>query len=174
MDKLKRYMQENRDMFDREEPPIGHEFRFMQKLSRKRKRVRLFTCYALAVAVSVAILIVSVFPFSRESDSLPSDMSSSAMTTEIIELRLYYNMQMREIIDQIEAFNPGNEIQEKQQVLKEAKHVLAMSKLFEESVVSQLPASDETLFAMAQYYGTSICSLNFMLEQMERTQSFNE
>lgn len=174
MDKLKQYIQNNREMFDQEELPVGHELRFMQKLSRKRNRVKLFACYALAVAASVAVLIMSVFPFSEKKDPLSSDLATVTMTTEISELQLYYNMQMREIVDRIESFNPGNGTLEKQQVLKEAKRVLAMSKLFEESVVPQLPSFDETLFAMTQYYGTSIRSLNFMLEQMEKIQSFNE
>lgn len=167
MDKLKQYIQNNREEFDREELPPGHEYRFMQKLSRKKSRVREIAWYAAAFAASVVILLLMALPFSGEKNSLPSGVTSEARTVQINELQLYYTMQMQDVIDRIEAFNPGSGMLEKQQVLKEAKRVLAMSELFGESVVPQLPVSDETLFAVTQYYGTSLNSLNFMLEQIQ-------
>lgn len=166
MDKLKQFINDNREAFDTDQLLPDHKIRFERMLPRTRNNAKLYSLYALAVAASVAILIVFTLPFMTLER--PANEGVICQTAKDIEnLSTYYNMQMNEIVEQIKAFNPGNMTLEKQQIVQEAARVMAISKQFENTVMPQLPCSDETLFAMNQYYGTSIQSLNFMLFQMK-------
>ena len=88
-------------------------------------------------------------------------------------LRLYYNMQMSDIISQMQAMyklqrTPGTE-----ELLKETKRVLTDNYMFEETVLPTLPCSNAGLYAMNLHYSTSLESLNIMLKQMENMEDFN-
>lgn len=170
MDKLKQFISDNREAFDRMELPKGHQLRFEQKLPHRRNSFRRYSLYALAAAASVAILIVFTLPFRGVERSMMQRTVTCHTAAEIDNLRLYYNMQMNEVIAQMEAFNPGENEVEKKQLLEESARVMEASKRFEEAVIPQLPCAQETLYAMTQHYTTSLQSLNFMLRQMENSQ----
>lgn len=171
MDKLKQFINNNREAFDVEELPAGHELRFNEKLPNKQNSFRQYSLYVLATVASAALLIILIFPFlSNKHSKAPKDPCSTA--SDIKNLRLYYNIQMNEVIEQMEAFDPGNNKEAKRQLLEESARVMAASKLFEENVIPKLPCSEEALYAMTQHYSTSLQSLNFMLEQMEDTIDF--
>lgn len=170
MDKLKQFINNNREEFDEQELPFGHELRFQKKLPHRKNKTKVFCLYASLIAASVALLIMLALPFYKPESSFLEHRTSCRTEDEINELRLYYSMQMLDIVDRIKEFDPGEKEQEKQQVLNETEQVLALSKQFDETVIPHLPCSDEGLFAVNQYYSTSLRSLNFMLEQLEEKQ----
>lgn len=58
MDELKSFIEQNRDLFDVDEPSFGHFERFQQKLEMEHKHSRkLITNYVLKIAAMVAISI---------------------------------------------------------------------------------------------------------------------
>ncbi|WP_158712950.1 hypothetical protein [Parabacteroides pacaensis] len=166
MDKLKQFINLHRETFDSEELPVGHELRFEKKLFRKRNPFRQYSLYALTTAACVAILIILILPFS-DTRRMGKQSIECQTAIEINNLRLYYNMQMHEIIDQMEAINPGKNKAAQELLLEESARVMEASKQFEETVIPQLPCAQETIYAMSQHYNTSLQSLNFMLQQME-------
>lgn len=170
MDRLKQFISDNREAFERMELSEGHELRFEQKLPHRRNPFRRYSLYALAAAASVALLIVFTLPFRGVERAAMERTVTCQTAAEIDNLRIYYNMQMNEIIAQMEAFNPEKNEVEKEQLLEESAKVMAASKYFEEAVIPQLPCAQETLYAMTQHYSTSLRSLNFMLRQMENNQ----
>ena len=98
MDKLKNFIDANRDAFKEDEMlPEGHFERFEQKLPKPRKyRAALYSLSAFAIAASIALLLLFRLP---EGTGLPEPAQKTTAQTcetqeEIEELRLYYNMQM--------------------------------------------------------------------------------
>lgn len=167
MDKLKQFIDNNREAFDKEDLPAGHELRFEKRLPRHRNPFRQYSLYALSIAASVAMLLLLAIPF-RGIDRQAAGKDVKCQTViEIENLRLYYNMQMNEVIARMEAVDMGGNLLVKKQLLEESARVIQASRQFEEIVMPQLPCAQETLYAMTQHYGTSLQSLNFMLEQME-------
>ena len=92
---------------------------------------------------------------------------------EIEELRLYYNMQMSDIISQMQAMYKLQQTPGAEELLKETKRVLTDNYMFEETVLPTLPCSNAGLYAMNLHYSTSLESLNIMLKQMESMETTN-
>lgn len=87
--------------------------------------------------------------------------------TEIDELRLYYNMQMNDVMARMEILCKEQRTPGAAGLLKETHKVLTDNYMFETTVLPTLPCSDDGLFAMNQHYSNSLESLSFMLRQME-------
>ena len=69
------------------------------------------------------------------------------MKEEIEELRLYYNMQMSDIISQMQAMYKLQQTPGAEELLKETKRVLTDNYMFEETVLPTLPCSNAGLYA---------------------------
>lgn len=172
MDKLKHFIDTNREAFDDDLLPAGHLERFEQKLPAPRKsRIKLYSLCAFAAAACIAFLLLVRLPGGTTlPPQQPATSASAACETkqEIEELRLYYNMQMNEVISQMQVLYKRQQTPGAEELLKETKRVLTDNYLFEETVLPTLPCSDDGLCAMNQHYSTSLESLNIMLEQMEK------
>lgn len=170
MDRLKEFIHNNREAFGKGELEPAHVMRFESKLRNRRNRVRRYVLYSLAVAASVAILLLSVPPFSR-SGQTSATPATSRTAADINNLRVYYTMQMDEIITRIKDATTCNRL-EKKQLLEESNRIMKANQQFEEHVIPQMPCSKETLYAMTQLYNTSLESLNFMLQQIENNSAY--
>lgn len=178
MDKLKNFIDSNRETFDDELLPEGHLERFTQKLPAPRKNhVKLYSLLAFATAACITLFLLLRLPGGTPA---PVPLNSSVqnhgckMKTEIEELRLYYNMQMNEVVAQMDTLYKQQQTPGAKGLLKEMKQVLKDNYMFEETVLPVLPCSDEALFAMNQHYSSSLESLNIMLEQLERLEKTNK
>ena len=105
MDKLKNFIDANRDAFEEDEMlPEGHFERFEQKLPKPRKnRAALYSLSAFVIAASIALLLLFRLP---GGTGLPEPAQKTTAQTceaqeEIEELRLYYNMQMNDVLTQM-------------------------------------------------------------------------
>lgn len=171
MDKLKKFIDNNRETFEDELLPAGHLDRFEQKLPKPHKRRALvFSLSAFAVAVSIALLFLLQLPGGTHIPASPSQANTQVCETEeeIEELRLYYNMQMHDVLSQMEALYKQDRTPGAAELLRETKRVLTDNYMFEETILPTLPCSNDGLFAMNQHYSNSLESLSFMLKQMER------
>lgn len=171
MDKLKNFIDANREAFEDEALPEGHLERFGQKLPKPRKRrVTLYALCAFAVAASIALLFLLRLPGGTGMPAgQPKATAPSCETKEEIEeLRLYYNMQMNDVLAQMKKLYKQDQTFGAEELLRESKRVLTDNYMFEETVLPTLPCSNDGLFAMTQHYNNSLESLSFMLRQMER------
>lgn len=171
MDKLERFVSDNREWFDRDALPAGHEKRFEAKLAAAGKPAgRVYLRYVAGIAAAVLTLLLAGYPMLRgEREGVSEVCPASA---EINSLRTYYLMQMNDVIARIEEAETGD-VLEKQQLLEESLRIMEVNKQFEKSLLPHLPGSQETAYALIQLYGTSLNSLNFMLEQIEgRNESY--
>lgn len=178
MDKLRLFIEQNREAFDREELPAGHAERFGRKLPVRRRRFSL-PVRLVAGAAAAVLLFALLLPF-RRSDGLPEDASfdgfvaeppaapACRIAAEVDALCRYRTWQMRELVDRIRAAEVRDS-EAKRQVLEESGRILAAGKQFEKTVVPQLPRTDEALDAMNRFYLTNLESLGFMLRLLEES-----
>mgnify|MGYP007005094030 CR=1 FL=1 len=108
MDKLKNFIDTNREAFEDDLLPEGHFERFEQKLAAPRKsRAMLYSLCAFAAAACIALLFLFKLPGGTPLPIQPRQVVTGQhaceVKEEIEELRLYYNMQMSDIISQMQA-----------------------------------------------------------------------
>lgn len=169
MDKLKHFIQENKEAFNDEPLPAGHLERFERKLPTTRKPARKWLpLFAAAAAAAVAILVfIELRSGLADTAEQPSAYTCGETQQEFDELRLYYRMQMNDLFAQMRTVYKQEQVPGGIELLEETKRVIRNSQDFEENVLPGLPCSDAGLFAMNQYYSNSVESLQIMLKQME-------
>lgn len=187
MDKLKKFIDTNRDAFEDEKLPEGHFERFEKKLplSQRNKKIRLYSLCATIAAASVILLFFlkvpgdtiirkaqqptayEQTPLKVTGDTLQQHPPINKDRDEIKELCLYYNMQMNQVLSQMQAIYKKEQTPGASDLLKESKRILTDNFMFEETVLPTLPSSNIGLYAMTQHYNTSLESLSIMLRQME-------
>lgn len=174
MDRLKNFIDTNREAFEDDLLPEGHFGRFELKLAAPRKsRAALYSLCAFAAAACIALLLLFKLPGGTPLHTQPGQAATCEVKEEIEELRLYYNMQMSDIISQMQAMYKQQRIPGTEELLEETKRVLTDNYMFEETILPTLPCSNAGLYAMNMHYSTSLESLNIMLEQMEKMKDFN-
>lgn len=162
MDKLKQFIEDNRDAFDDDiQLPEGHFERFEQKLPSPRKRpVWLYT-----VTIAAAACLAMLFLLKPPANPLGEE---EQYVCEIEDVQLFYQMQMNDVLAQMETLSETDQSQGVALLLEASRKILTDNEQFEQQILPELPCSPEGLFAMNQHYNTSIASLNVMLEQMEK------
>lgn len=146
-------------------------------LLRARAGLRYIAFVLLLRAACIALLFLFKLPGGTPLHTQPGQVATGQpiceVKEEIEELRLYYNMQMSDIISQMQAMYKQQRIPGTEELLKETKRVLTDNYMFEETVLPTLPCSNAGLYAMNLHYSTSLESLNIMLKQMESMEDFN-
>lgn len=169
MDKLKDFIDKNREAFDDGILPDGHLERFVPKLppSKRRRLIRLYS-FVAAIVAAVVILVLVLNITTDTGLSISEEVAANeADEDEVEELRFYYNMQINSVLSQMQALYKANNTPGADELIKETKRVLADNYMFEETVLPTLPSSNIGLYAMTQHYNTSLGSLLFMLRQMQ-------
>lgn len=165
MDKLKDFIDNNKQAFDDIELPAGHDERFSNKLNGRRKlTVRRRLAWVIATAACLGILFTIQTQYTKEKMNNLCEMS-----TEIQEVRMYYNMQLSATIAQMEELYQENQTPGRLELLKQTQEVIAVNQDFENRILPTLPCSDEALFAMNQHYDASLSGMNILLRQMQKT-----
>lgn len=172
MDKLKNFINTRRDEFDKGDLPEGHFERFEHRLpTARRKHLFLHSIAAAAVAASLALLIF--FQFFNEPETDPQ-VYVCETRDEIEDLKMYYNMQINDVITRMEDLYEKDQTSGGEKLLDETKKVLTDNYMFEETVLPKLPCSSDALFAITLHYNSSLESLSFMLKQMEHITEKND
>lgn len=173
MDRLKQFIEDNRKEFENESLPTGHEMRFSRKLESKKK-LNPFINIGIWIAAAAAVFLLFLLPHpEKESSQLLNAQKSQVCETakEIQELRIYYQMQINDIIAQMENLYKQNKTPGTDGLLKETQTVLAANKRFDQTELPELPCSNEGVYAITQHYNNSLESLSIMLKQMKNITS---
>lgn len=177
MDKLKNFIDTNREAFEDDLLPEGHFDRFEKKLPKARKKhFKLYSLSAFAAVASIALVLLIRMPGgtlapSHQKTSVKKHCSEQ---TEFSELQMYYKMQINDIVAQMESLYKKEESEGAAELLQESKRILKDNYMFEETILPTLPCSGDGLFAMNQHYSASVESLNIMLKQMEKVTNEND
>lgn len=177
MDKLKNFIDTNREAFEDDFLPEGHFDRFEKKLPLDRKNhFKLYSLGAFAAAASIALLLLLQIPGGTPVLVNPkaSVQKQCSEQKEFNELQIYYKMQINDIMAQMESLYKKEKTPGASDLLQESKRILRDNYMFEETILPTLPCSNDGLFAMNQHYTASVESLNIMLKQMERVTNEND
>lgn len=171
MDKLKDFIDLNKEAFEEVEMPEGHFERFERKLERQGRRqpILLYGVGTIAAAAVAALLLLIGRP-DKDIAPEPSEIVAQMCETreEFEETRLYYQMRMSEIVEQMRELYQRDRTPGAATLLRECDRMLADTDRFERNILPNLPCSNEGLFAMNQHYSNSLKGMHFMLEQMRQ------
>ncbi|MDR1918645.1 MAG: hypothetical protein LBQ65_03235 [Tannerellaceae bacterium] len=167
MDKLKDFIDTNREAFEDDLLPEGHLERFEKRLERKRYGQR-FRLAAVAMAAAVGLLLFLKIQSELNDYAQPTVVLTCEAEEEIEELRLYYSMQIYDVETQIKELYAYRDTPGGLELMEETEQVMQTTYDFEANILPTLPCSEAGVFAMNQYYSNSLKSLNLMLKQMER------
>lgn len=178
MDRLKHFIDTNRDTFEEEQLPEGHLERFEKRLPHSRRSLTIrYNLYTIIAAACISLLILFNLPWKKESPKvLPTGKQpcSCEIAEEFEELRIHYMMQIHETIEEMKILCKQYSFPGTEDLLDETDRVLADNRLFEESVLSTLPCSNDGLYAINMHYSSSLESLQIMLNQIESMKSNNQ
>lgn len=163
-DKLKQFINSNRNEFNEEFLPEGHLKRFNAKLPEHRNnRKKIFSLLVTVTAACIALLFVFKSPLIPNKHQPPY---LCEIKQEIQDLQTHYHIQMNDVILQMEEMYEQDRTPGAAELLKEMKQVQLTSLKFEKKILPTLPCSDDALFAVNQHYSNSLRSMNIMLEHM--------
>lgn len=139
----------------------------------RQHKARIYSLWAsFAAAAAIALFFLLRIPGGTTFPVSPVPSSATVQTCkaqqEIEELRIYYTMQINEMMVRIETLYKQDKTPGSAELLGATKKILTDNYMFEETVLPTLPCSNEALFAMTQHYTNSLESLSIMLKQMER------
>ncbi len=169
MDKLKSFIEKNKEDFDDIPLPQGHLERFQKKLTTQNSssRFRQYMLYGLAAAVCAMLLIMISLPGQWIQNQIEQAYETCESREEFEELKNYFEMQIYEVVSQMKELQEENETLDTEGFLHASLQVISSTRRFEREILPELPCSDEGLFVMNQHYGNSLQSLYRVKEQME-------
>ena len=178
MDRLKHFIDTNRDAFEEEQLSEDHLERFEKRLPHPRRSLPIrYNLYAIIAAACISLLILFNLPWENESSKV-SPTREQPCSCEIAEefegLRIHYTMQIHETIEEMKMLCKQYPFPGAKDLLDETDRILADNRLFEKSVLSTLPCSNDGLYAINMHYSSSLESLQIMLNQMESMKSNNQ
>lgn len=169
LDDLEKYICENRDKFDREEPFVNHKSRFEKKLS-ERPRFSRKNRHLFMVAASLTLLLTaSVFLFLKESpkssiDSIEKGMSLSDVSPKMEEVEVYMSNKISEKITYLKTtFSEDN-----QYVVDCISRIKKLEMRYGDlkAILSDNQGEEVVINSMIINYETRLELVNLLLEQL--------
>lgn len=164
MDKLKDFIDKNRQEFDDIALPEGHTERFKKKLGRRSQTLGKRWLAGLVAAASLTGLLFVFHPQIQKKQV----EEVCELSIEIRELRLYYNMQLAATVGKMEELYKQSQSPGNLELLKQTQDVLAANLDFEKRILPSLPCREEALFVINQHYDASLEGMNILLDRMRK------
>lgn len=175
MDRLKDFIKHNRTLFDNTELPEDHLQHFMEKLERaenksdlsyrvsdcndssNRRRV-LFKWMASLAAASIAFLLYWKIP--EYISQLQTEQEYTCeLHTEMDELRIYYQMQIADLMMKMEEADKKTNNREIKELIMAGRKIETECRRFDEDTYPSLPCSDIGVLVVNRQYANSLNGL---------------
>jgi hypothetical protein len=172
---LEDFIQQNRALFDREEPPVGHFERFQKRLDEPAKGgsfrgvVKFFPWFMAAASILLLLFVSTI----KINETNKAGIELAQISPELKETQGFFESTIRKEIAQIEsAKNPEN-----QKIIEDG--FTQMKKLEEnyQKLTLELKESGENkrvIFAMITNFQQRIDVLQTILLQLEELENFNK
>ena len=160
MNKLEKYVSENKNLFD-EEPASGHFERLQQKMNRKSVRIAALR-WGMSIAASVAIvlLIGILLKHSGKKDDLIASCENAA------DMKLCYLEKMNVIAEKIEALTKDFDPWYRQDVMTDVQNIIDIADIgLENEIPEELP-DNQAKAILSDYYRQNLESLEMMVEEL--------
>ncbi|MFO7940069.1 MAG: hypothetical protein R6U66_10005 [Bacteroidales bacterium] len=169
MEELRKNIQQNRGLFDTEEPSDGHMERFAQKLAQTHKRRSRFSFGYLLKAAAITLLLVLsglwVYEHTPYSEPAVKLTSLGDISPEYREVEQYYVTTVNNKYNEIRQFDFQDEAQQKM-LLEELK---AMDAIYDElqQDLQANPGDERVIHAMIQHYQIKVKVMNQIITQLQ-------
>ncbi len=172
MDELKTLIDQNRALFDTEEPSDGHFERFeMLLVSQNKKQLNINFRVILRAAV-VAILVTLSGLYITEHFIWRPKTSQTAESNEFREARQYYNQVVNVKIGEIKQLDQNMDPKEKEMLLKELTEMDALYVDLQKELESR-PNDPRLIQAMINHYQMKIDVLNRIINNLNNVKQLN-
>lgn len=173
MDLLEKYIIENRDKFDLEEPEPGHFERFAAKHGKQGNRGMNFTLkYILqAAAVTLLIALSSLWVYDRIAGGLQGRqvIDLADISTEYREAEIYYTSLITSKYNEIKSFYFQENPREQEILLRELSEMDTIYKSLRKELNTER-GHQMVIHAMISHYQLKLDIMNRILEQLYQVQ----
>lgn len=165
MSDLEKYMIENREEFNSEEPGEGHFDRFSKRLKEAKRPVRKVRFrHVLQIAASMAILLSSGIVIVKSSKG-KTKMAVVEVPGQYQETQNYYIHQVNSRYSEIETLN-FSEDEEKEMLLEELREM----DVYYQELLSDLnanPGDERVISALIRHYQMKMYVMDQIIEQLK-------
>ncbi|MBB4037619.1 ABC-type antimicrobial peptide transport system permease subunit [Dysgonomonas hofstadii] len=170
---MKKYIDDNRRLFDDKEPSDGHMERFEAMLSqldekkeekKPAKKVRLVSLISVAASIAVLIAIAVKF-YAPDSINVTAPTQESISTSEFQATNEFYNQQMEEQIADIMCKLAQTDPQNQAQLTSDLQQIIEQNQAF----VEQMGKKDDQEIAiryLVKHYKANIQALRNINEKL--------
>jgi len=161
MDKLEKYVRDNKSLFD-EEPQSGHFERLQQKMNRKSRRIVALT-WGFSVAASIAIVFLTAIVWQniREKDDY------MVLCENASDMKLCYMEKMNVVAERIELLTKDFDPWERQEVLTDVHGVIDIADSgIEIEIPDELP-ENRAREILSDYYRQNLESLKMIENELK-------
>ncbi|MDR1582481.1 MAG: hypothetical protein LBS55_04350 [Prevotellaceae bacterium] len=159
MSDLKKYLEENRNIFEDKEPLEGHFERFEKRLDKltvkkKRKqilRIRLITTFSVAAAIAI-VLVAGLW---HSPESVENNIS------EFVETEAFYREQMNEQITAILCKLDKADAETRDQLEKDLQNITEDNKKFVEEIKNN-KNEELAIYYLVEHYNANLQTLQLI------------
>jgi len=131
MDRLKDFIDSNKEEFENLVLPEGHSDRFKKKFDRQRKLpVQRRLAWFMAAACMLGLLLTMHIQYEKNKQGDVCELSAESRA-----VRMYYNMQITATVAQMEKLYKENQSPGTLDLLKQTQEVMASNNDFENKVL---------------------------------------
>lgn len=171
MSNIEEYIRKNRQAFDTEEPPAGHEARFLEKLPAGKTRSMMYVRYAAAAAVIIFLMTLSGLYMhdnwlNNSAEQLPtlSDAGPSYAEAEAYFVSTIENQ--RQTINEL---STADMAKEKARFEKDMQEMDSLYKQLQHDLDAN-PGDPRVINAMVKHYRMRINVMEEIVRQLKEVQ----
>jgi len=174
MDQLEKWIRENKTMFNKEEPNIGHLARFESKLRQnaRQKRIRIMYRISGIAAVGLIAILSSIWIYTKVNPASPGALRLGELNSELAEVEFYFTSQIDNLTSELDQLPVISENEYKTQMLSEINQMDSVYKNLQTELAAH-PGDDRIVQAMILYYQTKMKVIQDILQQLRSIQDFN-
>ena len=155
MNRLEKFVRDNRSLFD-EDPPAGHFERFQEKMTRKHARIVTLR-RVLSIAASIAILMTAGIVWLK-----PEKHDETLICENASDLKICYLEKMDIVASQIEELVMDFDYWDRTEIMNEVQSIFeAVNSDFESELPEELP-EDEMNEILSEYYRLNLQGLEMI------------
>ena len=171
MTEFEKYIHRQRDLLDSDQPRLGHEERFLQKLDRPSSRSRVIPLrrirQGLQIAASLAIILTSAILLVRTGGR--DEMAGREIPREVADADIYFASQVDDKYRQISEFDFENEA-EKTVLLDELKDLESFHQQLMDDLEAN-PGDERVINALIRHYQVKLDVMDQIIIQLNQVKS---
>ena len=160
MNKLEKYVHDNKNLFD-EEPTSGHFERLQQKMNRKSGQiVALQWGFSIAATIAIVFLTGIILQHSGNKDCTMASCENAA------DMKLCYLEKMNDIAGKIELLTKDFDPWYRQEVMTDVQSIIDIADIgLENEIPEELPENQAKVI-LSNYYRQNLESLQMIKEEI--------